>query len=144
MAINNINSSLNGLSNKTSSAKTSKQGATSESSSSSVSKGTVAQDTVKLTDQAMSLSRLQQKISDAPDTDDNKVATIKAAIERGDYKINADRVARENAQASALISALTKLYQSNASTLTPDPLYSRFYDSHPNASERIAALKAQN
>lgn len=56
----------------------------------------------------------------------------------------ADRFARENAQASALISALTKLYQSNASTLTPDPLYSRFYDSHPNASERIAALKAQN
>ena len=93
MAINNINSSLNGLSNKTSSAKTSKQGATSESSSSSVSKGTVAQDTVKLTDQAMSLNRLQQKISDAPDTDDNKIANIKAAIANGDYKINNDRIA---------------------------------------------------
>ena len=103
MAINNINGALNGLSNKTSSAKTSKQDATSESSSSSVGKGTVAQDTVKLTDQAMSLSRLQQKISDAPVTDDNKVATIKAAIERGDYKINADRVANKMlAQESAL------------------------------------------
>ena len=104
MAINNINSALNGLSNKTSSAKTSRQDATSESSSSSVgNKGTVAQDTVKLTDQAMSLSRLQQKISDAPITDDSKVATIKAAIERGDYKINADRVANKMlAQESAL------------------------------------------
>nr|WP_321271279.1 flagellar biosynthesis anti-sigma factor FlgM [uncultured Tolumonas sp.] len=93
MAINNISSSLNGLSNKTSSAKTSKQGATSESSSSSVSKGTVAQDTVKLTEHAQSLSSLQQKITDAPDTDDNKVASIKAAIANGDYKINSDRIA---------------------------------------------------
>lgn len=93
MAINNINSSLNGLTSKTSSAKTSKQDAASESGSSSVSKGTVAQDTVNLTDQALSLNRLQQKITDAPDTDDSKVATIKAAIERGDYKINSDRIA---------------------------------------------------
>lgn len=93
MAINNINTSLNGLNNKTSSAKTSKQGATSESSSSSVTKGTVAQDTVKLTEQAQSLSSLQQKITDAPDTDDNKVANIKAAIANGDYKINSNRIA---------------------------------------------------
>jgi negative regulator of flagellin synthesis FlgM len=51
----------------------------------------------------MSLSRLQQKISDAPVTDDNKVANIKAAIERGDYKINADRVASKMlAQENAL------------------------------------------
>lgn len=56
----------------------------------------------------------------------------------------ADKFAKENANAAALISALTKLYQSNASTLTPDPWYSRFYDSHPNASQRIAALRAQN
>lgn len=56
----------------------------------------------------------------------------------------ADRFARENTQASALIHALTKLYKSNASTLTPDSWYSHFYDSHPNASERITALKAPN
>ncbi len=53
----------------------------------------------------------------------------------------ADRFAARNSNASDLISALTKLYRSNASTLTPDAWYSRFYDSHPNASERIAALK---
>jgi negative regulator of flagellin synthesis FlgM len=41
----------------------------------------------------MSLNRLQQKISDAPDTDDNKIANIKAAIANGDYKINSDRIA---------------------------------------------------
>ena len=39
---------------------------------------------------------------------------------------------------------LTKLYRSNASTLTPDAWYSRFYDSHPNASERIAATRSAN
>ena len=53
----------------------------------------------------------------------------------------ADRFAAHNSNASDLISALTKLYRSNASTLTPDAWYSRFYDSHPNASERIAALQ---
>ena len=54
----------------------------------------------------------------------------------------ADRFAKEHASAQSLISALTKLYKSNAATLTPDPLYSRFYDSHPNAEDRIRALKA--
>ena len=95
MAINNINSSLNGLSNKTSSAKTGKQEALSESGSLSVSQGqgNVAQDTVNLTEQAQSLSRLQQKIADTPETDDNKVASIKAAIANGNYKINSNRIA---------------------------------------------------
>ena len=53
----------------------------------------------------------------------------------------ADRFAARNSDAHDLITALTKLYRSNASTLTPDAWYSRFYDSHPNASERIAALQ---
>jgi len=39
-----------------------------------------------------------------------------------------------------LASALLKLHEDNASTLTPDPLYVRFYYSHPPASERLAAL----
>ncbi|WP_024872817.1 flagellar biosynthesis anti-sigma factor FlgM [Tolumonas lignilytica] len=95
MAINNINSSLSGLTSKTTSAKTSKQDASSESSSSSVSKNTVAQDTVKLTEQAQSLTRLQQKITDAPDTNSSKVASIKAAIDRGDYKINSKSIANK-------------------------------------------------
>ena len=103
MAINNINNALNGLTSKTTSTKTSKQDAASESSRSSVNQGTVAKDTVSLSDQALSLNNLQQKITDASDTDDNKVASIKAAIERGDYKVNSDRVATKMlAQESAL------------------------------------------
>jgi STE24 endopeptidase len=35
---------------------------------------------------------------------------------------------------------LVKLYQDNAATLTPDPMYSAFYDSHPNAATRVAHL----
>jgi negative regulator of flagellin synthesis FlgM len=103
MAITNINGALTGLSSKTSSTKSSKQDATSESSSSSASKSSGTQDTVKFTDHAMSLSSLQQKITDAPDTNNSKIASIKAAIESGDYKINADRVASKMlAQESAL------------------------------------------
>jgi negative regulator of flagellin synthesis FlgM len=93
MAINNISSSLNGLSSNTGSSKTTKQTSASESGRSSVSSGSVAQDSVKLTEQAQSLGSLQQKITDSPDTDDNKVASIKAAIDSGDYKINSDRIA---------------------------------------------------
>ena len=44
------------------------------------------------------------------------------------------------AQPQALASALLKLYEDNASTLTPDPLYARFYYSHPPAVERLAQL----
>ncbi|MFZ9185134.1 MAG: M48 family peptidase, partial [Polynucleobacter sp.] len=43
--------------------------------------------------------------------------------------------------ANALISALVKLYQDNASTLTPDPIYTAFYSSHPPAPLRIAHLQ---
>lgn len=57
-------------------------------------------------------------------------------------EFEADRFAARHTHADHLISALTKLYRSNAATLTPDAWYSRFYDSHPNAQERIAALKA--
>ena len=48
------------------------------------------------------------------------------------------------ASARDLASALIKLYRENASTLTPDPLHSAFYDSHPPAIARIGKLqKAQ-
>ncbi len=50
---------------------------------------------------------------------------------------------RSKPAASDLVNALVKLYQDNASTLTPDPLYSAFYDSHPPAMVRIAHLQAQ-
>ena len=56
------------------------------------------------------------------------------------HEYQADRYAREHASGAALASALVKLYRDNASTLTPDPLYSAWHDSHPPALARIAAL----
>lgn len=54
----------------------------------------------------------------------------------------ADAYAVLHSNSSDLIHALVKLYKDNASTLTPDPLYSAFHDSHPPASLRIARLRA--
>ncbi len=56
------------------------------------------------------------------------------------HEFEADAFASEQAQAADLISALVKLYRDNASTLTPDRVYSRFYYSHPPALERISHL----
>ena len=57
------------------------------------------------------------------------------------HEFEADHYAAEHASSNDLISALVKLYEDNASTLTPDPLHSLFYDSHPPASIRIARLQ---
>ena len=57
-------------------------------------------------------------------------------------EFEADAYATENAAAGDLVRALVKLYEDNASTLTPDPLHSLFYDSHPPAAVRIARLQA--
>jgi len=57
------------------------------------------------------------------------------------HEFEADAYAARQAQAGDLISALVKLYRDNAATLTPDPLYSTFYDSHPPAALRIAKLQ---
>ncbi|ETD73076.1 peptidase M48 [Pelistega indica] len=59
-------------------------------------------------------------------------------------EFEADRFAVKQTNADNLVSALVKLYNDNASTLTPDPLHSMFYDSHPPASIRIQHLKAAN
>ena len=56
-------------------------------------------------------------------------------------EFEADAYAAENAPARDLVQALVKLYKDNASTLTPDPLHSAFYDSHPPAAVRIARLE---
>jgi STE24 endopeptidase len=66
-------------------------------------------------------------------------APIMAAFSRKD-EFEADAYARAHASGQDLAVALVKLYEDNASTLTPDPLYVRFYYSHPPASERLAAL----
>jgi STE24 endopeptidase len=55
-------------------------------------------------------------------------------------EFEADDYAIKHAKASELIKALVKLYRDNASTLTPDPIHSAFYDSHPPASIRIAKI----
>ena len=55
-------------------------------------------------------------------------------------EFEADAFAAEQTNANNLIQALVNMYKENASTLTPDPLYSAFYDSHPPAPVRIAHL----
>ncbi len=57
------------------------------------------------------------------------------------HEFEADAFAMEKTRGTDLASALLKLYQDNASTLTPDPLYARFYYSHPPASERLSRLR---
>ncbi|MBI3045599.1 MAG: M48 family metallopeptidase [Betaproteobacteria bacterium] len=57
------------------------------------------------------------------------------------HEYEADQYAARNASARDLVSALIKLYRDNAATLTPDPLHSAFYDSHPPAVARIARLQ---
>ncbi len=58
------------------------------------------------------------------------------------FEFEADSFAAQHAEASKLISGLVKLYEENASTLTPDPLYSSFHYSHPPAAIRIAHLES--
>ena len=64
-----------------------------------------------------------------------------AAMYSRKHEFEADRYAVEKASARDLVAALVKLYKDNASTLTPDPLHSAFYDSHPPAVARIARLQ---
>jgi STE24 endopeptidase len=58
------------------------------------------------------------------------------------HEFEADAYAAKQTDAADLVNALVKLYQDNAATLTPDPLYSKFYDSHPPAMVRISHLQA--
>ncbi|MEW6463725.1 MAG: M48 family metallopeptidase [Pseudomonadota bacterium] len=59
------------------------------------------------------------------------------------HEFEADAFAAQHSDAKDLVSALVKMYEDNASTLTPDPVHSAFYDSHPPASVRIGHLNAQ-
>jgi STE24 endopeptidase len=69
------------------------------------------------------------------------ITPITAAVSRR-HEFEADAYASQQARAADLTSALLKLFEDNATTLTPDPLYVRFHYSHPPASERLAALHA--
>ncbi len=59
------------------------------------------------------------------------------------HEFEADDFAAVQSNPAELIKALVKLYEENANTLTPDPLYSAFHDSHPPASVRVAHLSAK-
>jgi len=63
------------------------------------------------------------------------------ALRSRKHEFEADAYATQHAQAADLTQALIKLYKDNAATLTPDPLHSAFYDSHPPAATRIARLR---
>lgn len=63
-----------------------------------------------------------------------------AALSRR-HEYQADAYACQQASGRDLAAALLKLYEDNASTLTPDPVYVRFYYSHPPAAERLAAMR---
>ena len=57
------------------------------------------------------------------------------------HEFEADAFAASHSDARDLVSALVKMYEDNAATLTPDPIHSAFYDSHPPASVRIRHLR---
>jgi STE24 endopeptidase len=57
------------------------------------------------------------------------------------HEFEADEFATRQSDGKALIAALVRLYRDNANTLTPDPVYSAFYDSHPPAPVRIGHLR---
>jgi STE24 endopeptidase len=69
------------------------------------------------------------------------LSPLMAQMSRG-HEFEADAYAVAQTSGNDLASALLKLFKDNASTLTPDPVYARFYYSHPPASERIARLLA--
>jgi STE24 endopeptidase len=70
------------------------------------------------------------------------ITTPLNAIKSRQHEFEADAFACAHASGQDLRQALLKLYQDNASTLTPDPLYVAFYHSHPPASQRLARLTA--
>jgi STE24 endopeptidase len=69
------------------------------------------------------------------------VAPLPAWLSRK-HEFEADAYAMAQTSGTDLAAALLKLYQDNASTLTPDPLFVQFYYSHPPASERLARMAA--
>ncbi len=71
------------------------------------------------------------------------LSPLMAQMSRG-HEFEADAYAVAQTSGPDLASALLKLFKDNASTLTPDPVYARFYYSHPPASERLSRLLASN
>ncbi len=68
------------------------------------------------------------------------ISPLLASLSRR-HEFEADAYACQQASGTDLAAALLKLHEDNAATLTPDPVYVRFYYSHPPASERLAAMQ---
>jgi STE24 endopeptidase len=69
------------------------------------------------------------------------VAPLPVLVSRR-HEFEADAYAIAQTSGAHLSAALLKLYKDNASTLTPDPVFVKFYYSHPPASERLARMQA--
>lgn len=109
MAIHNINNMLGNQSTKVANGNTSNSQATSSATEQALqAKGSVRQDAVVLTDQAQQLGRVQQRLSNAPTTNQAKVEALKAAIDKGEYKVDSQRVAKKM---MSMESDLEKLYR---------------------------------
>lgn len=109
MAIHNINNMLGNQSTKVANGNTSNsQAASSATEQALQAKGSVRQDAVVLTDQAQQLGRVQQRLSNAPTTNQAKVEALKAAIDKGEYKVDSQRVAKKM---MSMESDLEKLYR---------------------------------
>ena len=68
------------------------------------------------------------------------ISPLLASLSRR-HEFEADAYACQQASGTDLAAALLKLHEDNAATLTPDPVYVKFYYSHPPASERLAAMQ---
>ena len=109
MAINNINNLMNNPAGKVTTGTAAQSGPASNRAEVEVQANHQPnQVAVSLTDQAQALNKLQQKVKDAPGFNQSKVESLKAAIERGEYKVDSDRLAKKMV---SLESELEQLYK---------------------------------
>lgn len=110
MAIHNVNNLMNNHSGKITTG-TASQGSSNVSNPAEVdaqAKSQPRQDAVLLTDQAQGLNKLQQRIKDAPSTNQSKVEALKAAVEKGDYRVDSQRVAQKMLDLETNLDSLTR------------------------------------
>ncbi len=109
MAIHNVNNLMNNPAGKVTTGTAAQSGPANNRAEVEVqAKNQPHQVAVSLTDQAQALNKLQQKIKDAPLTNQSKVESLKAAIEKGEYKVDSQRTAQKMI---AIESDLESLYK---------------------------------
>lgn len=96
MAITNINNLVNSPTSKINTGTSSQTNSSVAASTADASgKSLPSQDAIVLTNQAQGLATLQQRIKDAPSSNQSRIDALKAAIEKGDYKVDSQRVAQK-------------------------------------------------